>query len=245
LIKDDKIINQRFILINGCNGVSSKLGFREIFEDVKKESVESCGEKIAPRIRELVKYENLINLLDEAIKYVVERAGDRDFEVTRELKNFSASGVAFSIVSSLAKTGGFLEASENLIEFITMYTLHTLLDEYRVVARMSMNPSEVPIIPKYSKLLEKLAEIHPSAVARGLARFVNSVGVEAEGKKIDILVEKNIAPVEINMPLYLREWLYEVAREMGRTPRDFIVEILHRYYDVWKIARESLSKQSE
>jgi hypothetical protein len=221
------------------------LGFKEIFENVKKESVESYGEKIAPMIRELVKYDNLINLLDEAVKYVIERVGDRDFEVTRELKNLSASGVAFNIVSSLAKTGGFLEASEDLIEFITLYTLHTLLEEYRVVARMSMNPSEVPIIPKYSKLLEKLSEIYPNAVARGLVRFVISVGVEAEGKKIDILVEKNIAPLEINMPQYLREWLYEVTREMGKTPRDFIIEILHRYYDIWKIARESSSRESK
>lgn len=225
--------------------MSSRLGFKEIFENVKKESVESYGEKIAPEIKKLVKYENLINLLDEAIKYVMERAGDRDFEVTRELKRFSAGGVAFNIVSSLCKTGGLLEASENLIEFITMYTLHSLLEEYRVVARMSMNLSEVPIIPKYSKLLEKLAEAYPNAVARGLARFVISVGVEAEAKRIDMIVEKNIAPVEITMPLYLRDWLYEVAREMGRTPRDFIIEILHRYYDIWKIARESESKQSK
>jgi len=245
LIKGDKIINERFIIKIGCNKMSSKLGFKEIFENVKKETVESYVEKITPMIRELVKYENLIDLLDEAIKYVVEKAGDRDFEVTRELKNFSAGGVAFYVVSSLAKTGGLLEASEDLIEFITMYTLHSLLEEYRFVFRMSMNPREVPTIPKYSKLLEKLAEIYPKAVARGLVRFVISVEVEAEGKKTSMLVEKNIAPVEIDMPQYLKEWLYEVTREMGKTPRDFIVEILHSYYDIWKIARESASKESK
>lgn len=245
MIKDDKIINLGFIIKIGCNRVSSKIGFREIAESIKKETIESYVEKIAPRVKELVSRENIVELLDEAFKYIVERVGDRDVEVTRSLKNFSASRVAFSIVSNLLEHNGFLEASDDLIESITLYSLHFLLEEYRFAARESLKISEVPTIPRYSKMLVKLAEVYPRAVAGGIVRFVNSVSVEAEGKKIDLLVEKNIAPIEINMPLYLRDWLYEVSREMGRTPRDFIIEILHRYYDIWKIARESASRESK
>jgi metal-responsive CopG/Arc/MetJ family transcriptional regulator len=51
---------------------------------------------------------------------------------------------------------------------------------------------------------------------------------------------KNVGYVRITikLPEYLVKWLDAVTKEMGRTPDDFIAEILHRYYDVWKLGRE-------
>jgi hypothetical protein len=37
----------------------------------------------------------------------------------------------------------------------------------------------------------------------------------------------------------LVEWLEKIAKSMGRTPDSFVAEILHRYYDVWMLGRES------
>ena len=45
--------------------------------------------------------------------------------------------------------------------------------------------------------------------------------------------------VKITLPEYLVEWLYRVAKDMARSPDDFIAEILHRYYDIWMLGRES------
>lgn len=45
--------------------------------------------------------------------------------------------------------------------------------------------------------------------------------------------------ITIKLPEYLVKWLDAVTKEMGRTPDDFISEILHRYYDIWKLGRES------
>jgi hypothetical protein len=45
--------------------------------------------------------------------------------------------------------------------------------------------------------------------------------------------------VVITLPEYLAEWLNKIAREMARAPDDFISEILHRYYDIWRVGRDS------
>jgi Glu-tRNA(Gln) amidotransferase subunit E-like FAD-binding protein len=47
--------------------------------------------------------------------------------------------------------------------------------------------------------------------------------------------------IKIRLPEYLAIWLNEITKEMARTPNEFITEILHRYYDVWKIGRDSAS----
>jgi len=47
------------------------------------------------------------------------------------------------------------------------------------------------------------------------------------------------AKITIRLPEYLAEWLNSVTKSMGRAPDDFISEILHRYYDVWKLGRDS------
>jgi hypothetical protein len=50
----------------------------------------------------------------------------------------------------------------------------------------------------------------------------------------------NYIEVKIRLPKYLVDWLNEFSRELGRTPDDFIGEVLHRYYDAWKIGREGV-----
>jgi hypothetical protein len=219
--------------------------FREILEGIKSEGVEQYGEKIAPTIREAVSEDGVIELLDGALRHLEERAGIRAREAIEYLKNFSAGGVAFHLVYSLLKHDGELRATEPLVEFTTMYVLHTLLEEYRAILKLSMNPRELPIVASYTRVLKMLIEKNPEAVARGIARFVNSIRVEAESKRLDALIEMRTGSLEIKMPLYLREWLYEVTREMGRTPEDFIIEILHRYYDIWKIGRDSKMSESD
>jgi hypothetical protein len=51
----------------------------------------------------------------------------------------------------------------------------------------------------------------------------------------------NDVEVKIRLPKYLVDWLNEFSRELGRAPDDFIGEVLHRYYDAWKIGRESVT----
>jgi hypothetical protein len=51
----------------------------------------------------------------------------------------------------------------------------------------------------------------------------------------------NNVEVKIRLPKYLADWLNEFSRELGRTPDDFIGEVLHRYYDAWKIGRETVT----
>jgi predicted DNA-binding protein len=51
----------------------------------------------------------------------------------------------------------------------------------------------------------------------------------------------NNIEVKIRLPKYLVDWLNEFSRELGRTPDDFIGEVLHRYYDAWKIGREAVT----
>jgi predicted DNA-binding protein len=51
----------------------------------------------------------------------------------------------------------------------------------------------------------------------------------------------NNVEVKIRLPKYLADWLNEFSRELGRTPDDFIGEVLHRYYDAWKIGREAVT----
>jgi len=46
----------------------------------------------------------------------------------------------------------------------------------------------------------------------------------------------------IELPEYLDKWLEEFARDTARSPDDFIAEILHRYYDAWKIGRDSVRR---
>ena len=50
---------------------------------------------------------------------------------------------------------------------------------------------------------------------------------------------KNIK-LPIELPDYLASWLEDISKEIGMTPSDFITNILHRYYDVWKIGRDSV-----
>jgi hypothetical protein len=45
--------------------------------------------------------------------------------------------------------------------------------------------------------------------------------------------------ITLRLPDYLVGWLNVITREMARTPDDFVAEILHRYYDVWSLGRES------
>jgi len=47
-----------------------------------------------------------------------------------------------------------------------------------------------------------------------------------------------IKKITIGLPEHLVDWLNEITREMARTPDDFIAEILHRYYDVWKLGKD-------
>jgi metal-responsive CopG/Arc/MetJ family transcriptional regulator len=47
--------------------------------------------------------------------------------------------------------------------------------------------------------------------------------------------------IKIKLPEHLATWLNEITKEMARSPDDFITEVLHRYYDVWKIGRDSAS----
>jgi GH18 family chitinase len=49
----------------------------------------------------------------------------------------------------------------------------------------------------------------------------------------------------IELPEYLDKWLEEFARDTARSPDDFIAEILHRYYDAWKIGRDSAYRLDE
>jgi hypothetical protein len=49
----------------------------------------------------------------------------------------------------------------------------------------------------------------------------------------------NNVEIKIRLPKYLVDWLNEFSRELGRAPDDFIGEVLHRYYDAWKIGREA------
>lgn len=49
----------------------------------------------------------------------------------------------------------------------------------------------------------------------------------------------------IKLPEYLNKWLEEFARDTARSPDDFIAEILHRYYDAWKIGRDSAYRLDE
>jgi hypothetical protein len=49
--------------------------------------------------------------------------------------------------------------------------------------------------------------------------------------------------ITLQLPGYLVEWLYRITRDMARTPDDFITEILHRYYDIWILGRESCTSQ--
>jgi len=44
----------------------------------------------------------------------------------------------------------------------------------------------------------------------------------------------------IKIPEYLDEWLEEIVKDIGRSPDNFIMEILHRYYDIWMIGRDSV-----
>jgi len=46
------------------------------------------------------------------------------------------------------------------------------------------------------------------------------------------------AKITIRLPEYLVEWLDTVTKSMGRTPDDFIAEVLHRYYDIWRLGRD-------
>jgi hypothetical protein len=50
----------------------------------------------------------------------------------------------------------------------------------------------------------------------------------------------NVVEIRIRLPKYLADWLNEFSRELGRTPDDFVGEVLHRYYDAWKIGREAV-----
>jgi hypothetical protein len=50
----------------------------------------------------------------------------------------------------------------------------------------------------------------------------------------------NVVEIKIKLPKYLADWLNEFSRELGRTPDDFVGEVLHRYYDAWKIGREAV-----
>jgi hypothetical protein len=45
--------------------------------------------------------------------------------------------------------------------------------------------------------------------------------------------------IRIQLPEYLIEWLNKITKDMGRSPDDFVAEVLHRYYDIWKLGRES------
>jgi len=49
----------------------------------------------------------------------------------------------------------------------------------------------------------------------------------------------------IKLPEYLDEWLEEFAKDIARSPDDFIAEILHRYYDAWMIGRDSVKRYSD
>jgi hypothetical protein len=49
----------------------------------------------------------------------------------------------------------------------------------------------------------------------------------------------------IELPEHLDKWLEEFARDTARSPDDFIAEILHRYYDAWKIGRDSAYRLDE
>ncbi len=44
----------------------------------------------------------------------------------------------------------------------------------------------------------------------------------------------------VKLPEYLDEWLEEIVKDIGRSPDDFVTEILHRYYDIWMIGRDSV-----
>jgi hypothetical protein len=43
---------------------------------------------------------------------------------------------------------------------------------------------------------------------------------------------------KINLPKYLADWLIAFSKETGNSPDDFIISVLHRYYDAWKIGRD-------
>jgi predicted DNA-binding protein len=45
--------------------------------------------------------------------------------------------------------------------------------------------------------------------------------------------------ITIRLPGYLAEWLNSITKSMGRTPDDFIAEVLHRYFDMWRLGRDS------
>ena len=47
------------------------------------------------------------------------------------------------------------------------------------------------------------------------------------------------------MPDYLDEWLDEFAKDIARSPDDFITEILYKYYDAWMIGKESVRRHSD
>ena len=49
----------------------------------------------------------------------------------------------------------------------------------------------------------------------------------------------------VKLPEYLDEWLEEIVKDIGRSPDDFITEILYRYYDIWMIGRESVRRRSD
>jgi Glu-tRNA(Gln) amidotransferase subunit E-like FAD-binding protein len=51
--------------------------------------------------------------------------------------------------------------------------------------------------------------------------------------------------IKIRLPEHLAIWLNEITKEMARTPDDFITEVLHRYYDVWKIGRDLVFKSAK
>jgi len=46
--------------------------------------------------------------------------------------------------------------------------------------------------------------------------------------------------IRIKLPKYLVDWLIEFSKETGNSLDDFITSILHRYYDAWKIGRDSV-----
>jgi len=50
--------------------------------------------------------------------------------------------------------------------------------------------------------------------------------------------------IMLRLPDYLVDWLNKITKEMARTPDDFIAEVLHRYYDVWMLGRESCYQTS-